>query len=200
MAIRLSKIYTRTGDDGETSLLGGSRVPKDSARVDCYGTIDELNAAVGLARAEIATRKLADLSVPLAEYRQVRLADMVHLIQQQLFNLGAIVAAPGDADPSMLPSLGEPEVRQLETWMDGMQTTLAPLDSFVLPGGSELSARLHLARTICRRAERDALRLRRTEPVPATVPVYLNRLSDFLFVLSRWTGRETGDPELLWDR
>ncbi len=193
MAIRITRVYTRRGDQGETDLVGGSRVAKDSPRIDAYGTVDELNAAVGVARA-----------VNVAEHRRSRAGREVDAIlrklQSELFDLGGELATPAaEFRPGMF-RVGAAEVKALETLMDRCQKDLAPLKSFVLPGGGRVSALLHVARTVCRRAERDVLRLMRHEDVGAWPLAYLNRLSDLLFVLSRWIGHHLGEREFLWER
>ena len=193
MAIRITRVYTRRGDQGETDLVGGSRVAKDSLRIDAYGTVDELNAAVGVARA-----------VNVAEHRRSRAGREVDAIlrklQSELFDLGGELATPAaEFRPGMF-RVGAAEVTALETLMDRCQKDLAPLKSFVLPGGGRVSAFLHVARTVCRRAERDVLRLMRHEDVGAWPLAYLNRLSDLLFVLSRWIGHHLGEREFLWER
>ena len=193
MAIRITRVYTRRGDQGETDLVGGSRVAKDSPRIDAYGTVDELNAAVGVARA-----------VNVAEHRRSRAGREVDAIlrklQSELFDLGGELATPAaEFRPGMF-RVGAAEVTALETLMDRCQKDLAPLKSFVLPGGGRVSAFLHVARTVCRRAERDVLRLMRHEDVGAWPLAYLNRLSDLLFVLSRWIGHHLGEREFLWER
>ena len=193
MAIRITRVYTRRGNQGETDLVGGSRVAKDSPRIDAYGTVDELNAAVGVARA-----------VNVAEHRRSRAGREVDAIlrklQSELFDLGGELATPAaEFRPGMF-RVGAAEVTALETLMDRCQKDLAPLKSFVLPGGGHVSAFLHVARTVCRRAERDVLRLMRHEDVGAWPLAYLNRLSDLLFVLSRWIGHHLGEREFLWER
>ena len=166
--VRINRVYTRTGDDGTTALAGGRRVPKDSLRIEAYGTVDELNSAIGIAVA-------AGLEEPLPEPFAV--------IQQVLFNLGAELR----------------HVEQLESWIDGWNDDLEPLTSFVLPGGDAAAAHLHLARTICRRAERIAVTLGREEHVGEFVTPYLNRLSDLLFVASRLQNQLSGHGDVLWD-
>ena len=193
MAIRITRVYTRRGDQGETDLVGGSRVAKDSLRIDAYGTVDELNAAVGVARA-----------VNVAEHRRSRAGREVDAIlrklQSELFDLGGELATPAaEFRPGMF-RVGAAEVKALETFMDRCQKDLKPLKSFVLPGGGRVSALLHVARTVCRRAERDVLRLMRSENIGEWPLAYLNRLSDLLFVLSRWIGHHLGEREFLWER
>ncbi len=194
MAIRLTRIYTRGGDRGLTSLVGGARVPKESLRLEAYGTVDELNAAVGLVRTF------------LADYRE-RLAsesawyeESLRRIQNELFDVGSELATPAGAEYEGMYQIGEEESRRLEQEMDRMQQELEPLNSFTLPGGGKLNAFLHQARTVCRRAERICWRLSRDEPVNPRLLVYLNRLSDDLFVQSRWISKRLGEAEYLWDR
>ncbi|HTY79258.1 MAG TPA: cob(I)yrinic acid a,c-diamide adenosyltransferase [Candidatus Bathyarchaeia archaeon] len=193
MPIRLTRIYTRTGDHGETALVGGARVPKDSPRIEAYGTIDELNAIVGLARAFNAER--------LGRGKAARWLDGVfRQIQNELFDLGSELATPEDAAYEGMHRVGEAEVTALEALMDQCQKDLSPLKSFVLPGGGRVGGFLHQARTVCRRAERRILALSRVEPLSPWPLAYVNRLSDLLFVLSRWVGKKGGESEYLWER
>jgi cob(I)alamin adenosyltransferase len=193
VAIRITRVYTRRGDHGDTDLVGGGRVPKDSPRIDAYGTIDELNAALGVARALNA-----------AQIRRApacrRLDAILRRLQNELFDLGGELATPAGAFQPGMFRIGAAEVEALEALMDGCQKDLRPLKSFVLPGGGRLSAALHVARTICRRAERDVLRLMRLEDVGEWPLAYVNRLSDLLFVLSRWIGHHLHEDEFLWER
>jgi len=187
------KIYTRTGDDGETALFGGGRVPKDHLRVEAYGTVDELNAALGRAVRE----------VEVAESRE-----RLGLLQHDLFAIGSHLATPPPAEGRRapeLPPLPEPRIEEMEAWMDAAETELPPLRAFILPGGSEGAAELHLARTICRRAERSLLPLLRdgagaVEPGVSFALRYLNRLSDLLFVLARLENVRTGVVEVEWKK
>lgn len=184
--LALNRIYTKTGDQGQTHLAGGQRVSKDSARIECYGTVDELNAFVGMAAIS------ASESVP-------ELAPILRRVQHELFNLGSILATrPEDVHPKQA-RVTEAEVRQLEMEIDRMNADLAPLRSFVLPGGTRLNTELHACRTICRRAERLAVTLARDEAIPAETIQYLNRLSDAFFVWSRWVNHVLGVPEVLWE-
>jgi len=186
--LALNRIYTKRGDTGQTSLVGGQRVPKDDARIEAYGTVDELNAFVGLARAS------CDENPPIKA-----LGATLKRVQHELFNLGSILATkPEDVHPHQA-RVTEAEVEQLEHEMDTAIAELPPLRSFVLPGGSRLNAELHVARTVCRRAERLLITLARTEEVPPETIRYLNRLSDALFVWSRWTNKILGLPEVLWE-
>jgi cob(I)alamin adenosyltransferase len=193
MPIRITRVYTRTGDQGETALVGGRRAPKDAPRIEAYGTIDELNALVGVARVFNRER--------LAEGEGHRwLDEVLQRIQNQLFDLGSELATPGDAAYEGMHTVGDTEVGELETLIDRCQTELRPLKSFVLPGGGRIGAFLHQARTVCRRAEREILRLSRLEPIGEGPLRYTNRLSDLLFVLSRWVAKRLGEPEYLWER
>ena len=186
--LAINRVYTRQGDRGETGLVGGQRVPKDSPRIEAYGTVDELNTFVGAARATIA-----------ADPRLARLAAILLRVQHELFNLGSILATlPEDVHPRQ-PRVTDVEVAQLEKEMDAMNADLPPLRSFVLPGGSRVDAELHIARTVCRRAERALIALGRVEEVPPETIRYLNRLSDAFFVWARWAARTSGADETLWE-
>src|ERR1022692_1910722 len=189
--LAINRVYTRQGDAGETSLAGGQRVPKDSRRIEAYGTVDELNSFVGLAR-ETAAGDPAHPEISA-------LAGILLRVQHELFNLGSILATlPEDVHPKQA-RVTEAEVAQLETEMDRMNEELPPLRSFVLPGGSRLNAELHVCRTVCRRAERAAVELARAENIPPETVRYLNRLSDAMFVWSRWASQVAGAPETLWE-
>ena len=184
--LALNRIYTKTGDQGQTHLAGGQRVSKDSPRLECYGTVYELNAFVGMAAVS------ANESVPA-------LVPILRRVQHELFNLGSILATkPEDVHPKQA-RVTEAEVRQLEIEIDSMNQELAPLRSFVLPGGTRLNTELHACRTICRRAERLAVSLSREEPIPPQTIQYLNRLSDAFFVWSRWVNHVLAVPEILWE-
>ena len=190
--LAINRVYTRKGDSGETGLVGGQRVPKDGMRIEAYGTADELNSFLGAARADI--NQLA-----VQEPRLALLAAILLRVQHELFNLGSILATlPEDVHPRQ-PRVTDAEIAQLETEMDLMNEDLPALRSFVLPGGSRLDAGLHIARTVCRRAERIVIALSRTESVPGEAIRYLNRLSDALFVWSRWAGFISGARETLWE-
>jgi cob(I)alamin adenosyltransferase len=191
MPISITRVYTRTVDGGETALVGGRRVPKDSARIVAYGTLDELNAAVGLARVFNAEKRGG---------RARWLDETLKKIQNQLFDLGSELATPADAAYEGMFRVGPGEVEELERLMDRCQKELAPLKSFILPGGGRVHGFLHLARTICRRAEREILTLSRVEPIGEGPLQYVNRLSDALFVLGRWVGKHGGEKEYLWER
>jgi cob(I)alamin adenosyltransferase len=178
MGNRLSKIYTRTGDDGTTGLGDGTRVPKDHARVEAYGTVDELNSAIG-----------ALLAVPgLPDAVSACLTD----IQHELFDMGGELCIPGHR------AISAGQVTNLERLLDGFNETLPPLKEFILPGGGPAAAACHLARTVARRAERRVCTLARAEPVSPDVTQYLNRLSDLLFVLARVLARHERGTEVLW--
>lgn len=178
------RIYTKTGDDGSTGLLGPGRVSKDDIRVEAYGTVDELNAALGVARAQGLDND-ADA--------------LVARLQDELFVLGSALADPSPDGPFHRAVTAE-HVERLETAIDRLEEGLEPLVHFILPGGCTAAAQIHLARTICRRAERVAVTLSRTpgQDVPAVLIVYLNRLSDLLFVLARAVNRRAGVADILW--
>jgi cob(I)alamin adenosyltransferase len=178
------KIYTKTGDDGTTGLFGGARVAKDEALVEAYGTVDETNAALGLARA-------AGLAPALD--------DLIASIQKDLFVLGAELACvPGKQDRLNMDLVGDAHIARLEAAIDESEAMLAPLKSFILPGGTPAAAALHFARTVCRRAERRTLLARRSGSLRAEPLVYLNRLSDLLFVLARRANHEAGVADIPW--
>lgn len=206
MTIRINRVYTRGGDTGETSLASGQRVPKDSLRIEGYGTVDELNAVLGIARAanrEAAVRQHAPVGAHAAgaprSHVRTRLDEILERLQNELFNLGADLATlPKDRHPKQ-PVIEERHILRLEALIDELNDGLPELRSFVLPGAGLISALLHQARTVCRRAERVVTALAREEELGAQSLVYLNRLSDLLFVLSRWASRVEDEPELLWD-
>jgi cob(I)alamin adenosyltransferase len=190
--LAINRVYTKRGDAGETSLAGGQRIPKDAARIEAYGAVDELNAFVGAARASLET--LAASNPGLA-----RLAATLLRVQHELFNLGSILATlPEDVHPRQ-PRITETEIAQLEKEMDEMNAELPPLRSFVLPGGCRMDAELHICRTVCRRAERRLIALAREAAVPPETVKYLNRLGDALFVWARWASRASGAKETLWE-
>lgn len=197
MTISITRVYTRTGDGGETALVGGARVPKDSPRIVAYGTLDELNAAVGLARVFNAERLTEAGS---ARTHHEWLDGVLRKIQNQIFDLGSELATPTAAAYEGMFRVGDAEVTELERLMDHCQQDLSPLKSFVLPGGGRIQGFLHQARTICRRAEREVLALSRVEAIGDGPLRYVNRLSDVFFVLGRWVGKHMGEPEYLWER
>lgn len=177
------KIYTRTGDDGQTALFAGGRVPKYGLRVDCYGTVDELNSALGLAR---ALRPL-----PATD-------DRLHAVQRQLFGLGADLATPLDAPTNYIVRVPAEDVAWLEAEIDAMTAGLPELRAFILPGGTPAAAQIHVARTVCRRAERLTAALYQQEALNPQALPYLNRLSDFLFTLARWENHQSGVADERW--
>ena len=182
------KIYTRTGDDGTTGLFGGKRVPKHDPRIECYGTVDELNAAVGLAAAALEVAP--------------GLGEKIRQVQSELFVIGSHLATP-DVDSRQvgrLPELDDSAVARLEREIDAADADLAPLRNFILPGGSEAAARLHLARTVCRRAERLLVAFAAEHPVAPAIIRYFNRLSDWLFVQARWVNHRAGVPDVPWTK
>ena len=190
--IALNRIYTKGGDKGETALAGGQRVPKDSVRIEAYGTVDELNAFLGLA-CVTCTEETANAG------RLGKLGHILRRVQHELFNLGSQLSTlPKDLHPKQA-RITPAEIEQLEHEIDAMNEELPPLRSFVLPGGTRLNAELHAARTICRRAERLTVALARIEETPPDAVRYLNRLSDALFVWSRWANHVLGVPEVLWE-
>jgi len=191
--VRITRVYTRTGDNGETALVGGKRLPKDSPRIEAYGTIDELNSIVGLARVFNEER--------LRKGKAHRFLDgILRKIQDELFDLGSELATPPDFSYEGRYRVGEGEVKRLEGIIDECQKELGPLHSFVLPGGGKVGGYLHQCRTVCRRAEREILRLSRVEEIGEWPLKYVNRLSDLFFVLARWAGKRAGEKEYLWQR
>ena len=185
--LALNRIYTRTGDGGITSLVGGQRVPKRDLRIETYGTVDELNACLGLAI--VSAKENACLGW---------LAHILLRVQHELFNLGSILATLPEDVGEKQPRVTDREIERLETEIDESNARLLPLRSFVLPGGCRVNAELHISRTVCRRAERLACELAETESVPEEAIRYLNRLSDALFVWSRAASRDLGADEVLW--
>ena len=177
------KIYTKTGDDGTTGLLGGRRTEKDTARIESFGCVDELNCAVGMANCATNDNELSQILVQ---------------IQNHLFELGADLATPEDEKAS-IPRINEHHIRELEDRIDNFWPSLPPMKHFILPGGCELAARLHLARSLCRRAERHAVTLSRSEPIKPDVKTYLNRLSDLLFVLARRANQLANVEDVPWN-
>lgn len=177
------KIYTKTGDKGQTSLIGGTRVSKADLRIDTYGTVDELNAYIGLVRDQAINTGRRDL---LKE------------IQDRLFTIGAILASEPEQTKKTIPDLHESDIKLLENQMDEMTEVIPPLRAFVLPGGHQSVSFCHVARTVCRRAERLVILLNENDAVEPLVIRYLNRLSDFLFVLSRKMTQELGTEEVTW--
>jgi cob(I)alamin adenosyltransferase len=189
--IAINRVYTRNGDSGTTSLAGGKRIDKDSQRVEAYGTIDELNTFLGAAlqSAQKAVQKNRKIAI---------LIKVLLRIQQELFNLGGMLASV-DAPREGEPAISGNEIEQLEKEIDWFNGHLTPLPSFVLPGGSRLSAELQICRTVCRRAERICVRLNCVEPLAPEILSYLNRLGDAFFTWSRWANLILKIPESLWD-
>lgn len=184
------KIYTKTGDNGETALYGGTRVSKANARVEAYGTIDEVNAFLGLAKANISDESIIS---------------QLQKIQFNLFTVGSEAATPTDqltlanGNPRLPLMISEKEIEELENWMDAMEENLKPLQFFILPGGGNATTSLHVARTVCRRAERSLVFLNETEEVRKDLIKYLNRLSDYLFVLARFVASIKNEEEEYWN-
>jgi cob(I)alamin adenosyltransferase len=188
MSVYISKVYTKTGDRGETALVGGKMVSKSSDRIEAYGTVDELNAVIGLGR----RANLEDAG------DSARMDALLDRVQSELFNLGSLLATlPEDLHPNQ-PRIATRHIDALEREIDDLNEHLPPLRSFTLPGGGWTSSYLHLARTVCRRAERGVVRLAEHEAVDPEAVRYLNRLSDMLYVLGRWNVRERGEAEPLW--
>jgi len=188
--IRINKVYTRTGDAGKTRLIGGEKRWKDDARVEAYGTVDELNSEIGLCRELLKEQKEDQFSSLICFLKSV---------QNELFNLGSQLAAVEDRDTENLPQLSDDAISKLETEIDTVNESLSELTSFVLPGGSVINAQFHMARNVCRRAERRTVTLSRNETVVPENIRYLNRLSDALFVWSRWVSHILGDTENFWN-
>jgi cob(I)alamin adenosyltransferase len=186
--LALNRIYTRLGDVGETSLAGGQRTAKDALRVEAYGAVDELSAFLGCAR----------VTLEQSGARLDALGRIAERVQHELFNLGSMLATPPGCVQPRQPQVTDAEVRQLEREIDRMNESLPALTSFVLPGGSRLASELHVCRTVCRRAERRVVALGRREEVPEEAVRYLNRLSDAMFVWSRWANLVLGSAEVLW--
>ena len=184
------KIYTKTGDKGETSLYGGTRVSKAAARVESYGTLDELNAFIGLAKAEISDEKVLS---------------QLQKIQFDLFTVGSEAATPTDklilanGKNRLDLMISEKEILELEHWMDDLDAELEPLQFFILPSGGKAAASIHVCRTVCRRAERAMVHLNETEEVRPELIKYLNRLSDYLFILARYISKISGEKEEYWN-
>ncbi len=185
--VRIDKVYTKGGDRGETSLIGGMRVSKDALRIECYGTVDELNACLGLVRTALVSSAAG-----------TKLTPIVARIQNELFNLGTELATPDAERRAKSPAVRDDHIAALEAEIDELNEELPPLKSFILPGGGAASSHFHLARTVCRRAERLAVALGREAEVSTHSLMYLNRLSDAFFVFGRWAARADGESEPLW--
>ena len=187
--MRIDRVYTKGGDKGETSLIGGERVSKADSRLECYGTLDELNAVIGLVVEALAASAAGPHLTPI-----------LRRVQNELFNLGCELATPDAERRAKLPRIEARHVDGLERDIDAVNDDLPALKSFVLPGGGWSSAYCHLARTVCRRAERLVVGLAQADDIGGELPVqYLNRLSDALFVWGRWCALKDGQPEPLWD-
>lgn len=184
--VRINKIYTKTGDDGTTALADGSRLSKASTRVSAYGDVDELNSYLGLIRTLATIGNWADLSNKLEQ------------IQNELFDIGSNLATREGSTSYPVFQVSEDHLKHLETLIDEVTDKLPPLTSFVIPGGTVLNGHLHIARAICRRAERSVVKLSQSEPVSNNIIIYLNRLSDYLFALCRAESARSGVPETLW--
>lgn len=183
---RLTKIYTRTGDDGSTGLGGGQRVPKDSERIEAYGTVDELNSCIGVA---------------VACGLEPELKEMFRPIQNDLFHVGSdLCVLEEDKKKFKIAQIEARHVKQLENFIDSLQKSLKPLENFILPGGTMGASQLHVCRCVCRRAEREILRLKRVENIGEFVLKYVNRLSDLLFVMARYENLKKNTPDVLWDQ
>lgn len=190
--LAINRVYTRGGDRGETGLAGGQRVPKDAVRIEAYGTVDELNAFIGMARE--TAEELTASHPAMAELNAI-----LKRVQHELFNAGSILATLAEDVHPRQARVTDAEIVQLETEIDRMNAGLPALRSFVLPGGCRLNAELHVCRTVCRRAERICVTLAREEAVDGAIVRYLNRLGDALFVWSRWVSHTLGVPEILWE-
>lgn len=188
------KIYTKTGDKGETGLFGGGRVRKDHPRIAAYGTVDELNAVVGWIRSLASTAVIPEIS-PFLEK-----------VQNDLFDIGAVLATPDASKLQGMSSrfIGDQDTAALETAIDRMEACLKPLKTFILPGGSELASRCHIARTVCRRAEREIVSLDVDDAggsgIDPKIIIYVNRLSDYFFVLARWANAQEDIPDVEWKK
>ena len=188
--VRINKVYTRTGDEGETGLVGGKRIPKEHLRIEAYGTVDELNSVIGLCGSFLSQKE----SSPHRD----KLEMILEAVQQRLFDIGSELATlPGDEYEGQV-KVSDEDTAWMEEVIDLMNDDLDPLKSFILPGGTPLNAFLHQARTVCRRAERAVLRLHRGENVSVSIRTFINRLSDFLFVCGRWVTVTLDEEEVLW--
>ena len=183
------KLYTKSGDDGTTGLFSGSRVSKDHPRIESYGTIDEFNATLGLCASACQHDNRLHR----------RLVDIFAVLQSRMFDIGADLATPeGAKNESKIQRIASQDIEEVEKWIDEIDGANTPLAAFVMPGGTELAARLHLARTICRRAEREMIHLSHSEPVGTPLIVYVNRVSDFLFAAARLVNKDAGIGDVLW--
>ena len=188
--VKITKVYTRTGDSGKTGLVGGKRLPKDHPRIEAFGSVDELNSVIGIVLSYLAQKE--------ASKRREKMESILEAIQQKLFDTGSELATlPGDEYEGQINIKAE-DSEWLEEIIDAMNEELQPLKSFILPGGTSLNAFLHQARTVCRRAERDIIKLNQIDLVNPEIIKYINRLSDYLFVAGRWVTETLGETETLW--
>ncbi len=188
--VKITKVYTRTGDSGKTGLVGGKRLPKDHPRIEAYGSVDELNSVIGIALSYLSQKEVSK--------RREKMESILEAIQQKLFDTGSELATlPGDEYEGQINIKAE-DSEWLEEIIDAMNEELQPLKSFILPGGTSLNAFLHQARTVCRRAERDIIKLNQIDLVNPEIIKYINRLSDYLFVAGRWVTETLGETETLW--
>jgi cob(I)alamin adenosyltransferase len=192
VTIRINRVYTRTGDSGETGLVGGSRIAKDDLRIACYGEVDELNSVLGVVRSTLAGPPYSGTAAA------AKIDAVLAFVQQELFDVGSELATPRESEYEGMIRIGDASITRLEQWMDELGPDLPELKSFVLPGGGAAASMLHVARTVCRRSERAVTTLMRRGDASANAARYLNRLSDLLFVQSRWIALETGHAEVLW--
>lgn len=213
MAININRVYTRGGDGGQTSLVGGARVEKDCRKLESYGTVDELICLVGTARTVIAAAPTSPatsatpttLATPATKRDALpspvksEMETSLRRVQNRLFDMGSILATPAGQSYGGMPEITDADASGLEVEMDRMQKSLEPLKSFVLPGGTFANAALHQCRAVCRRAEREIIRLSREEAVDKRLIKYINRLSDYFFVMSRYASRKAGAKEYLWE-
>ncbi len=192
--MRITKVYTKTGDKGQTGLVDGSRVPKSHPRIDAYGTVDELNAIIGIIRTYLSEGEIPASSFDLLD-------SLLYQIQNDLFNVGADLATPRNARWNGMVLVNSDSIKRLEDGIDRLNEDLPPLKEFILPGGGKVGAFFHQARTVCRRAERRVVELMsEDETVDAISMTYLNRLSDYLFVAGRWAAKTLGEKEFFWHR
>ena len=194
MSIRIDRVYTRSGDDGRTGLVGGKRIAKDDLRIASYGEVDELNSVIGVVRSALAEPPYAGTEAA------ARIDGVLGFVQQELFDLGSELATPPESEYEGMIRIGDETIARMEAWIDDLQPDLPELRSFVLPGGGAAAAQLHVARTVCRRTERTVTALVRRGDASSANARYLNRLSDLLFVQSRWIAAATGHAEVLWQR
>ena len=189
--VKITKVYTRTGDSGQTGIVGGKRLPKDHPRIEAYGTVDELNSVIGIVLSFLEHKKVSN--------RSLKLKMILEAVQQKLFDMGSELATLAGDEYKGQINLQSEDVEWLEEIIDAMNDELEPLNSFILPGGTPLNSFLHQARTVCRRAEREVIKLNQVDLVSPEIIKYLIRLSDFLFVSGRWVAETLGEKETLWE-